>query len=87
MTIEELLNSIEETHHMFQAMDQDIYNAVMDAKAAWERMAAGGSTQSDSDQAADDSDEPVKPMRTCKEALQAALIVEEFISKLDGSYA
>ena len=29
MTIEELLNPIEETHHMFQAMDQDIYNAVM----------------------------------------------------------
>ena len=57
---------------MFQAMDQDIYNAVMGAKAARERVVAGGSTQSD-DALADD--EPVKPMRTRKEALQATLIV------------
>ncbi|KIK80734.1 hypothetical protein PAXRUDRAFT_157894, partial [Paxillus rubicundulus Ve08.2h10] len=32
-------------------------------------------------------DEPVKPTRTRKEALQAALILEEYISELDGPFA
>ena len=32
---------------MFQAMNQDIYDAVMDAKAAQERVVDGGNTQSD----------------------------------------
>ena len=36
MTIEELLNPIEETHLLFQATDQDIHDVVMDAKAARE---------------------------------------------------
>ena len=58
----ELLNPIEETHHIFQATDKDIYDAVMNAKAAraWERTAAGDSNEPDD---ADDSesDEPIKP--------------------------
>ena len=83
MTIEELLNLIEETHHIFQATDEDIYDAVMDAKAAQaqERMAAGDSNEPDN---ADDSDEPIKPTRTHKEALLAALIVGEYVSELNG---
>ncbi|KAN0086125.1 hypothetical protein V8E55_007259 [Tylopilus felleus] len=64
MAIEELPNPIEETHYIFQATDQDIYDAVMDAKTARERMtAAGGSNDSEPDDA-DDSDEPIKPTRT-----------------------
>ncbi|KAN0088929.1 hypothetical protein V8E55_005986 [Tylopilus felleus] len=77
MAIEELLNPIEETHHIFQATDEDIYDAVMDAKAARarERTAAGDSNEPDD---ADDSDEPIKPTRARKEALLAALIVGEY---------
>ncbi|KAN0088604.1 hypothetical protein V8E55_005661 [Tylopilus felleus] len=83
MAIEELLNLIKETHHIFQATDEDIYDAVMDAKAAraQERTAAGDSNEPDD---ADDSDEPIKPTRTCKEALLATLIVGEYVSELNG---
>ena len=83
MATEELLNLIEETHHIFQATDKDIYDAVMDAKAAraWERMAAGDSNEPDD---ADDSDEPIKPMHARKEALLAVLIVGEYVSELNG---
>ena len=54
---------------MFQAMNQDIYDAVMDAKAAQERVVDEGSTQSD-----DADDEPVKPTRIRENALRAMLI-------------
>lgn len=65
---------------MFQAMNQDIYDAVMDAKAAQERVVDGGSTQSD-----DADDEPVKPTRIREEALRAMLIVEEYISGITSN--
>jgi hypothetical protein len=38
MAIEDLLNPLEETHHIFQATDQDICDAVMDARAAREKV-------------------------------------------------
>ncbi|KIK74591.1 hypothetical protein PAXRUDRAFT_19714 [Paxillus rubicundulus Ve08.2h10] len=77
MDIEELLNPTEERQDLFEVTDQDIYNTVMEAKAAREKTAvAGGSDK------LDDSDEPVKPTRTRKEALQAALILEEYINKV-----
>lgn len=80
MAIEELLNSIEETHHTFQATDQDIYDMVMDMKRVQERMARSGDS-------GDTDDEPVKPMHTWKEALQAGLVIKEYISKLDEPFA
>ncbi|KIK91645.1 hypothetical protein PAXRUDRAFT_13678 [Paxillus rubicundulus Ve08.2h10] len=78
----ELLNPTEERQDLFEATDQDIYNVVMEAKAAWEKTAAAGGSDE-----LDNSDEPVKPTRTHKEALQAALILEEYISELDGPFA
>ncbi|KAN0081484.1 hypothetical protein V8E55_009122, partial [Tylopilus felleus] len=46
--------------------------------------AAGGSNKPDD---TDDSDEPIKPTHTRKEALMATLIVGEYVSELDGPYA
>lgn len=48
-------------------------------------MPVGDAGSNESDDVSDD--EPVKPTRTRKEALQAALVVGEYISELDGPYA
>jgi hypothetical protein len=67
---------------LFKAKGQEIYDAVMDAKAVQERTVAVASNQSNG---ADD--EIVRPTYTCKEVLQATLIVEEYISELNGPHA
>ncbi|KIK78415.1 hypothetical protein PAXRUDRAFT_164093 [Paxillus rubicundulus Ve08.2h10] len=82
MDIEELLNPAKERQDLFEATDQDICNAVMEAKVAQENTAAAGGSNE-----LDNSDESVKPPHTHKEALQAALILEEYISELDGPFA
>ncbi|KAF9233132.1 hypothetical protein BU15DRAFT_54321 [Melanogaster broomeanus] len=79
--LQELLNPAEERQDLFEATDQDIYNAVVEAKAVQEKTAAAGCSDE-----LDDSDEPVKPTRTRKEVLQAALILEEYTSELGSPF-
>ncbi|KIO10228.1 hypothetical protein M404DRAFT_129242 [Pisolithus tinctorius Marx 270] len=75
MDINALLNPAVEAHQAFEATDEDIYEAVMDAKRAWEEPAK-------SDDVDDESDAP-----TCNEALQAALLLQKYTKALDNPFA
>ncbi|KAF9220445.1 hypothetical protein BS17DRAFT_787439 [Gyrodon lividus] len=78
MDLAELLNPAAETHNIFEATDEDIYQAVMDAKAAREANGEGNSDDVDSG--------PVEPGSTRNEALQAALVVGKYIKDFDDPF-
>ena len=80
MNLTELLNPAVEAHNMFEATDEDIYQAVMDGKAAWEANSAGNS---DLDEVGGDEVGP-GPMRD--EALRAALVLGEYIRQFDDPF-
>ena len=77
MDISELLNPAVEAHQLFEATDQDIYEAVMEAKEAQEESTRSNET-SDAN-----LDDPVEPVPTCIEALQAALLLQKYTRDLD----
>ena len=77
MSIAELLNPAYEAHNIYDATDQDIYEAVMDAKKAREGMD-------------NNSDSPMidaAPTRTRTEALQAVCVLLEYTQGIDTKYA
>ena len=79
MDITELLNLAIENHNIFNATDEDIFESVMDAKKAQERNTGG-----------DDSDADVTilvPGLTCRELLQAALMLQKHVRILDDPFA
>ena len=83
MDLAELLNPAVEAHDLFEATDEDIFQAVMDAKMAREANRGG-----DSDEVADDSAYvPSRPRPTRNEALQATLLLRDYINELDDSFA
>ena len=71
MDITELLNPVAESSHVFDAGNKDIFQAVMDTKAAQES-SKGHNGDEVSANGNNDCDEPsTKPPPTQKEALQA----------------
>ncbi|KAF8551878.1 hypothetical protein OG21DRAFT_1512181 [Imleria badia] len=85
MTTSELLNPAIEAHQIFDATDEDIYQAVMDAKKA--REAQEASVRSRNPDGGLDSDEAVEPMTTRDEAQKAALALRKYTKYLDPSPA
>ncbi|KAH0840367.1 hypothetical protein J3R83DRAFT_1390, partial [Lanmaoa asiatica] len=79
MSIKELLNPVAELNNVFDASDEDIYDAVMDAQAARE------SSKDDNDE--NDSDEHIELTPTRKEALQAITVLRRFANEVDDSLA
>ncbi|KAF9228943.1 hypothetical protein BS17DRAFT_805636 [Gyrodon lividus] len=81
MDVAELLNPTAETYNIFDATDDNIYQAVMDAKAAWE-----ASGEVNSNEVMVDNNEPVEPGPTRNEALRAALVLEKYINDFDDPF-
>ncbi|KAF8555678.1 hypothetical protein OG21DRAFT_1507444 [Imleria badia] len=82
MDINELVNPAAEAHQIFDATDEDIYEAVMDAKKVREALEKSSDLHGESD-----SDEVVEPMITRDEALQAALSLRKFTKYLNDPFA
>ncbi|KAI6126498.1 hypothetical protein F5141DRAFT_1081248 [Pisolithus sp. B1] len=80
MALTELLNLAMETHNMYEASDEDIFTAVMDAKKVRE-------TNTEGDEVSNDLAVPAELGPTCKEALQASLLLQEFVSDMDSPFA
>ncbi|KAI6017369.1 hypothetical protein BKA83DRAFT_4059216, partial [Pisolithus microcarpus] len=80
MALTELLNLAMETHNMYEASDKDIFTAVMDVKKAQE-------TNMEGDEVSNDLAIPAELGPTCKEALQASLLLWEFVSDMDSPFA
>ncbi|KAI6115605.1 hypothetical protein EDD16DRAFT_1474204 [Pisolithus croceorrhizus] len=80
MNTAELLNPTAESHNIFDTMDADSYNAVIDAQKVCEQSAILGMSD-------DDNEELVKPAPTCKEALQAAVLLQKYMKGLDDPCA
>jgi hypothetical protein len=79
MDLNEILNlAVESDHNIFDATDEDIYHAVMDAKEAWER---SGDSSDDTDTAV------VKQVTTQKEALQGAMAILNYLGTWDDPFA
>ena len=79
MDLNEILNpAVESDHNIFDATDEDIYRAVMDAKEVRER-------------SGDSSDDPdtvvVKQVTTRKEALQGAMAILNYLGTWDDPFA
>ncbi|KIK21674.1 hypothetical protein PISMIDRAFT_12163 [Pisolithus microcarpus 441] len=80
MALTELLNPAMETHNMYKASDKDIFTVVMDAKKARE-------TNMEGDEVSNDLAIPAELGPTHKEALQASLLLWEFVSDMDSPFA
>ncbi|KIK76026.1 hypothetical protein PAXRUDRAFT_18499 [Paxillus rubicundulus Ve08.2h10] len=80
MDINKLLNPAVKVHQVFEETDEDIYEAVMDAKRVWEESAKSGEVDVE-------SDAPVEPAPMCNKALQAALLLQKYMRDLDDPFA
>ncbi|KAN0141339.1 hypothetical protein V8E53_001095 [Lactarius tabidus] len=78
MELEEILNPPGEAHGFEEVTDEDIFNAVMEARREEE-----GRHDDDTDT---DTDTLVEPRPTRAEALQAALTIIRYIKDEDGAY-
>ncbi|KIK76975.1 hypothetical protein PAXRUDRAFT_168231 [Paxillus rubicundulus Ve08.2h10] len=78
MDLAELLNPAAKTHNVFNSTDKDIYQAVMDAKAAREANSEGNSDEVNGG--------PVEPGPTRNDTLQAALVVGKYIKDFDDPF-
>lgn len=76
MELEEILNPPGEAHGIEEATDEDIFNAVMEARRE-EGRHDGDDT---------DTDTLVEPRPTRAEALQAALTIIRYVKDKDGAY-
>jgi hypothetical protein len=77
MELEEVLNPPGEAHGIEEATDEDIFNAVMEARREEEGHYDGDDT---------DTDTLVEPRPTRAEALQAAWTIIRYIKDKDGAY-
>ena len=78
MDIMEFLNPTVETVNVFDATDEEIYNSVIEAKKLHESVVSKVSE--------DDDNEPVAPVITCTEALQAALVLHKYTKDLNNPF-
>ncbi|KAE9394389.1 hypothetical protein BT96DRAFT_752099, partial [Gymnopus androsaceus JB14] len=79
--IESLLNSEAEKSMLDASTDQDIFDAVMHARAAKENgVIAGGDDDKDDDAA-------ITKHPSCREALQAVTIMQKYVNGIDKLYA
>ena len=83
MSIKALLNPPDESSMMDETTDFEIFQAVMEARKERE---SDGDDESDAIKSVD-LETVVKPRRTCKEALQASLIMQDFLQELNTPYA
>ena len=81
MSIEALLNPEGERETMDESTDEEIYQAVMDARNARENIDQNGGDDADSD------DGPVQARPTVREVLQAAATLNRYIDELDDPIA
>lgn len=85
MNLAEILNPAVEMHDIFEATDEDIFEAVMGAKAARELNVGGSDEVSNGN---DDSSTPAAaPGPTRKDALQASLLLREYVKDFDDPFA
>ncbi|KAF8551871.1 hypothetical protein OG21DRAFT_1512171, partial [Imleria badia] len=85
MNISELLNPAIKAHQIFDAMDENIYQAVMDVKKAQEAQEV--SVRSCNPDGRLDSDEAVEPMTTRNEVQKAVLALRKYTKYLDDPFA
>ncbi|KAG6374264.1 hypothetical protein JVT61DRAFT_4281 [Boletus reticuloceps] len=71
MSINELLNPATESYNMFDAMDEDIYESVMHAKALWD---SGSNDDNNNNESGGE------PTPTRMEALQAVLTLRRYVN-------
>jgi hypothetical protein len=81
MDMAELLNPTIESHNLFETTDNDIFNSVMDAKQFEEN--AGG----DNGNGNGNGDDIALTGPTCREALQASLILRKYVASLNDPSA
>ena len=79
MSITEFLNPAAETHNLFEATENDIYEAVMDAKTVKDGL-DGDNNDSEKDVT------PTKPGPARHEALQAVLTLQEYIGTINDPF-
>ena len=84
MDIMELLNPVAESSHVFDAGNKDIFQAVMDTKAAQESSKGHDSDEVSAD-GNNDCNEPTEPPPTRKEALQAMMVLRRYANEMDDS--
>ena len=82
MSLEALLNPVEELIMVTETTDEEIYGAVMDARKVHEVAAIVGTGDHDVDDDAVDDTSP-----SCKEALQASLTLKKYPQNFDDSFA
>jgi hypothetical protein len=72
-----LLNPVQESHTITETMDEELYEAVMDARKEWENINVNGTGDTESDGPL------IEPCPTPQEVLQATLIIERYIEELN----
>ncbi len=82
MSLEALLNPVDESITITETTDEEIFEAVMDAKKVREAAATAGTGDYDVD---DDAVVDAGPSR--KEALQASFTLKKYVQGLDDSFA
>ena len=82
MSLEALLNLVDELITITETTDDEIYGAVMDARNVREAAAIAGTRDHDVD---DDAIDDTGPSR--KEALLASLKLKKYLQDLDDSFA
>lgn len=81
MDIAELLNPAVETHNVFEATDEDIFETVMAAKEAREANVGG------SDEVIEQGVQVVEePILSRQEALQVAVALQKYVNTLEDSF-
>ena len=86
MDIMELLNPVTESSHVFDVGNEDIFQAVMDTKAARE-LSEGHDGNEVSADGNNNCDEPTEPPPTQKEALQAMMVLCRYANEMDDPLA
>ena len=86
MDIAKLLHPTAETHNISEATDEDIFEAVMDTKMAWEG-GEGDSDKVDDTKSGLDAATTSEPSLTYSEALQACLLLKKYIVDMDDPAA
>ena len=82
MNITELFNPVVESSHVFDAGNKDIFQAVMDTKAAQESSKGHDGNEVSTD-GNNDCDKPTKPPPTWKEALQVMMVLRRYANEMD----
>ena len=86
MDITELLNPVAESSHVFDVGDEDIFQAVMDTKAARE-LSEGHDGNEVSADGNNNCNEPTEPPPTRKKALQAMMVLRRYANEMDDPLA